>query len=130
MSGGHWNYSHHQIQDMLEEIATDAAVVQRFPRLAAQLVALARGLHSIISDLDSDLSGDSGIEHDAFFEEEAFTHLDRDELTDALHAVLMFHSEFNWNDDKRAEWKHITGREDATTRTLCDHVRKVLGVER
>lgn len=46
---------------------------------------------------------------------------------DALRAVLLFHDGEPWGAAKRKEWLRITGIEEATTATLCDHVRWVLG---
>jgi hypothetical protein len=45
----------------------------------------------------------------------------------ALEAVLMFHAGGDWDDSKRLRWREITGTEDASTRELCNHVRRVLG---
>lgn len=45
---------------------------------------------------------------------------------DALRAVLLFHDAAPWGAAKRAEWLRITGTAEATTRTLCDHARRVL----
>ena len=45
---------------------------------------------------------------------------------DALKAVLLFHSGREWNDEARAEWLRLTGREEATTKALCDTVRDAL----
>ena len=48
------------------------------------------------------------------------------ELRTALRAVLLFYSP-TWDHDKMIEWERITGTSVATTRVLCDHIRKVLG---
>lgn len=42
----------------------------------------------------------------------------------ALEAVLLFHGP--WDEQKQARWKAITGKDEATTQVLCDHIRKVL----
>jgi hypothetical protein len=47
-------------------------------------------------------------------------------IEDALRAVLMFHEGGEWSADRRAEWKRITGSDEATTKVLCDHVRAAL----
>jgi hypothetical protein len=41
-------------------------------------------------------------------------------------AVLMFYEAVEWTDERRAEWRALTGADDATTRTLGDLARKVL----
>jgi hypothetical protein len=46
------------------------------------------------------------------------------EMLEALRAVLLFYS-VDWTAEKRAEWDRLTGGE-ATTRVLCDTVRRVL----
>ncbi len=53
------------------------------------------------------------------------------ELQDALRLVLMYHDEGAiWGEWKKAhlkQWKRITNEGDATTKVMCDHIRKVLG---
>jgi hypothetical protein len=46
---------------------------------------------------------------------------------DALEAVLLFHSASPWTPEKRARWAKLTGEAEATTRALCDAVRRALG---
>lgn len=51
----------------------------------------------------------------------------------ALQAVLLFHDAETWDGDKRLVWANITKEilgecREATTKTLCDIVRKVLEV--
>lgn len=46
-------------------------------------------------------------------------------MRDALRAVLLFYS-VKWTEERIAEWKRITGSDDASTKVLCDHIRKVL----
>lgn len=53
---------------------------------------------------------------------------DEREMTAALMAVLLFHGGGEWTDAKRAEWKALTGTDEATTKTLCDTVRAALPV--
>ena len=48
-------------------------------------------------------------------------------LRDALELPLLFHSSGPWDDEKRDRWRKITGHDDATTRAMCAHIRKVLG---
>jgi hypothetical protein len=47
-------------------------------------------------------------------------------IDDACRAVLMFHEGGEWTAERRAEWKRITGSDEATTKVLCDHIRLVL----
>jgi hypothetical protein len=46
---------------------------------------------------------------------------------DALEAVLLFHSASPWTPEKQARWAKLTGEAEATTRALCDAVRRALG---
>ncbi len=48
-------------------------------------------------------------------------------LTDALKLALMFHRGGIWSAENVAEWRRITGSDEATTKVMCDHIRKVLG---
>lgn len=62
---------------------------------------------------------------------EALVHELRVELNDArcaLEAVLLFHSGGDWTDEKRERWLELTGNDFATTRSLCDFIRRVVGV--
>jgi hypothetical protein len=47
-------------------------------------------------------------------------------VVDALYLPLLFHSPSPWDECKITEWQRITGTREATTRVLCDHIRKVL----
>lgn len=49
-----------------------------------------------------------------------------DDLYKTLEAVLLFHSASPWDDSKRLRWLELTGTTDATTKTLCETVRKAL----
>lgn len=51
------------------------------------------------------------------------------ELLDACRAVLLFHA-VEWDEDKRTEWKAITGESEATTKILCDHIRNAIAKAR
>lgn len=75
MSGGYFDYSHQRIKDDLYTIAQDDQIQKRFPNLAFHLERLADELLTIIRDLDLNLSGDSGIENDVEFEQNAITDL-------------------------------------------------------
>jgi hypothetical protein len=46
---------------------------------------------------------------------------------DALEAVLLFQSASPWTPEKQARWAKLTGEAEATTRALCDAVRRALG---
>lgn len=48
------------------------------------------------------------------------------DLMEALEAVLIFHSDSFWSDDKHKRWKEITGKDEATTKILCDKVRQAI----
>jgi hypothetical protein len=45
---------------------------------------------------------------------------------DAIRLVLLWHAGGPWDDARRAEWLRITGRTEATTKVMCDHLRGVL----
>lgn len=47
-------------------------------------------------------------------------------LFNAAKATLLFHSGGPWSNARRDEWLELTGREEATTRNLCDFVREQL----
>lgn len=47
-------------------------------------------------------------------------------LRDACEAVLLFHSGGPWDETKREQWFNLTQETDATTKVLCDTVRKAL----
>jgi hypothetical protein len=40
--------------------------------------------------------------------------------------VLLYHSGSPWDEAKAKRWQSATGRDDASTRALCDHIRCVL----
>lgn len=48
------------------------------------------------------------------------------DLYDAARLTLMFHAAGPWNSERAAEWKRVTGHEDATTKILCDFIRAAL----
>jgi len=45
----------------------------------------------------------------------------------ALEATLLFHSGQPWDKAKSSRWTQLTKSYEATTKALCDHIRKVLG---
>lgn len=47
-------------------------------------------------------------------------------LTESIELVLLFHSGTFWDAAKAEQWRSITGNAEATTKVLCDHLRKVL----
>lgn len=54
------------------------------------------------------------------------------EISDAeklARAVLLFHRGGPWSDTDRELWRHYTGSDDATTRSLCDLARRVMRAE-
>ena len=67
-----WNYE--ELRACLNAVASDAAMVERFPRLAARLAELAVDLPSMIQTLDWDRSGKL-IRDDGIFEIEALRRL-------------------------------------------------------
>ena len=44
----------------------------------------------------------------------------------AMLAVLLFHGGGEWTNAKREEWKRLTGKDEATTKVLCDYIRSAL----
>ncbi len=47
-------------------------------------------------------------------------------LRDALQLALLFHRGGQWTEEDCRTWQAITNNPEATTRALCDHIRKVL----
>lgn len=47
------------------------------------------------------------------------------DLRAAANATLLFHGSV-WSAETRELWKQLTGEDEATTKTLCDFVRKCL----
>lgn len=41
-----------------------------------------------------------------------------------LRACLLFHSNVLWDNKTREHWKLLTGKDEASTRTLCDAIRE------
>ena len=46
------------------------------------------------------------------------------QLEDCVDLVLLFHRGGPWLDSDRLRWQRITGNDDATTKAMCDHLRK------
>lgn len=46
-------------------------------------------------------------------------------LRQTLEAVLLFYS-IDWPEEKRKQWKELTGKNEATTKALCDTIRQVI----
>lgn len=44
----------------------------------------------------------------------------------ALEAALLFHGGGLWDKEKSSKWFQLTKSHEATTKVLCDHIRKVL----
>jgi hypothetical protein len=51
------------------------------------------------------------------------------EMERALEAVLLFYSGGGWGPESQAMWLELTGTDDATTKNLCNFVRKAYGKE-
>lgn len=49
------------------------------------------------------------------------------DLRAALTLVLRFHSGAPWTEEDSHRWRAVTGTDEATTKVLCDHIRKALG---
>lgn len=47
-------------------------------------------------------------------------------LKDAARLTLMFHAGGPWDGERAAEWTRLTGHKDATTKILCDFIRKAI----
>jgi hypothetical protein len=50
-------------------------------------------------------------------------------LREALELVLLVHRGGPWATEERQRWLAVTGSQEASTRSLCDHIRKVLAEE-
>jgi hypothetical protein len=42
-----------------------------------------------------------------------------------IEAVLLYFSAPPWGEAKQARWRQITGKDDATSRALCDWLREI-----
>lgn len=51
-------------------------------------------------------------------------------LEKVASAIICFHSGLPWTKETQASWEALTGRKEATTKSLCDFAREVLGIER
>lgn len=47
-------------------------------------------------------------------------------VREALELPLMFHAGGRWTSVRRKRWEEITGDTEATTHTMCDHIRAAL----
>lgn len=70
VSGGHWDYLSHRIQEALEQVAADEFVKRRWPKVGTLLNELAPILAQIEHDMDWDICSDSSIPDDAKWEAE------------------------------------------------------------
>ena len=70
MSGGHWEYSHYKIKDMLDEIGMDGGLILKAPKLANIYRQLATLLENTTYELDYHFSGDTEITNWKAFEAE------------------------------------------------------------
>ena len=48
------------------------------------------------------------------------------QLRDALRLPLLFHKGGEWKAEDKELWFDITKSTEATTKVMCDHIRKVL----
>jgi hypothetical protein len=71
MSGGHWNYSQHTVNNFMKDFSGDTTVYSRFPDLAKTTHKLSLILDYVFHAIDWDLSGDSSIEDDFVYEDVA-----------------------------------------------------------
>lgn len=51
-------------------------------------------------------------------------------LEGALELVLMFYGAAYWNEPESSRWREITGKDEATTKVMCDHIRALLASPR
>lgn len=49
-------------------------------------------------------------------------------MRNALRAVLLFYAGGPWTQDRRDEWRRLTGSTEASTKVLCDHARSALAI--
>lgn len=49
-----------------------------------------------------------------------------DGLVAALELPLLFHAGGPWSDEKTTRWEEITGKDEATTKVMCDHIRAIV----
>lgn len=50
---------------------------------------------------------------------------DNARLREALELVLLFYNS-TWDEKQRDKWWAITGKDEATTKVMCDHIRAAL----
>lgn len=50
----------------------------------------------------------------------------REELIEALSLPLLFHRGGFWSAPEKERWMVITGKDEATTKVMCDHIRALL----
>ena len=55
--------------------------------------------------------------------------LNDERLRAALALPLMFYAGGPWLESRAKKWLEITGESEATTRIMCDHIRKALALE-
>lgn len=73
MSGGEWNYFHRRFLYEMEDFCND--IKERFPELTDVLLQKTKALYEILHDIDYAVSGDTIIESDKDFEQEAIKKL-------------------------------------------------------
>lgn len=68
MSGGHWDYSQHDLKSILKAVGQDPEVLSKWPRIAGAFSRLAPVLTGVMNDMDWDLSFDESVGNDAIFD--------------------------------------------------------------
>ena len=86
MSGGHWDYDGFKVEDLMSRIATDEAVLKRWPRVAKLFGALGPVIYGAEHEMDWDLSSDQAIENDTAFEKDIL-----DKVRKALDEAVQSH---------------------------------------
>lgn len=51
---------------------------------------------------------------------------DPESLLAGCLATLLFHSGGPWDAKRRDEWRRLTGSDEATTKVLCDTIRRII----
>ena len=94
------------------------------------LIDRPEGYEDVCADLVIEDALNSGwcrenVVHDATGEVAALR-AENDRLTAACRMVLLFYNAGYWTKANADEWANVTGETDATTRVLCDTVRRAL----
>lgn len=84
---------------------------------------LIRAIGDIPQPVIAEVDPDGNAKDDATLFGNAQVMVAAPDLLDAARAALLFHSASPWDVEKAAEWKRLTGSDDATTRALCEFLR-------